>query len=209
MRTFGIRFEERDFDEGGYQNEMAAFLQVEHHELSARNALDRRSLSSSRLALRNADSQDRARARCSCSPRFVHEQGIKVVCTGEGADEVFGGYDIFREALVRQFVLRRPDSKCRALLFDRLYPQIFKTAREKKSFRQFMLHDSTDIQDPLFSHLVRWNNTARIKQFFSKNLQMELDGYSAIDELGPDRFPPTSGGGTCSPKRNIWKTRSS
>ena len=46
-----------------------------------------------------------------------------------------------------------------------------------------MLHDSTGIQEPFFSHLVRWNNTARIKQFFSKNMQAELKGYSATDEL--------------------------
>jgi asparagine synthase (glutamine-hydrolysing) len=182
VRTFGIRFEEPEFDEGGHQNEMAAYLQVEHHELSARNALI-------------AETFSRAVWHCETPilrtapvpllllSRFVHEQGIKVVCTGEGADEVFGGYDIFREALVRQFVLRRPDSPGRALLFERLYPQIFRTAREKKSFRHFMIHDSTGIREPFFSHLVRWKNTARIKQFFSKNMQRELYGYLAIDEL--------------------------
>jgi asparagine synthase (glutamine-hydrolysing) len=182
VRTFGIRFEEPEFDEGGYQNGMAAYLHVEHHELSARNALI-------------AETFSRAVWHCETPvlrtapvpllllSRFVHDLGIKVVCTGEGADEVFGGYDIFREALVRQFVLRRPDSPRRAQLFERLYPQLFRTAREKKSFRQFMLHESTGIREPFFSHLVRWKNTARIKQFFSKNMQGELDGYSAIDEL--------------------------
>lgn len=182
VRTFGIRFEEPEFDEGGYQNEMATYLQVEHRELSARNALI-------------AETFPRVVWHCETPilrtapvplyllSRFVHEQGIKVVCTGEGADEVFGGYDIFREALVRQFVLRRPDSKYRARLFECLYPQIFKTAREKKSYRQFMLHDSAGIRDPLFSHLVRWNNTARIKQLFSKDMRAEVSGYSATDEL--------------------------
>jgi len=182
VQTFGVRFEEQEFDEGGYQKEMAAFLQVDHHELSARNALIAESFPEvvwhcETPVLRTAP------VPMYLLSRFVHEQGIKVVCTGEGADEVFGGYDIFREALVRQFVLRRPDSPRRARLFERLYPQIFRTAREKKSYREFMLHDSAGIREPFFSHLVRWNNTARIKQFFSKNMRMELKDYSATDEL--------------------------
>ena len=39
---------------------------------------------------------------------LVRECGFKVVVTGEGADEVLAGYDIFREARVRQF-WARPD----------------------------------------------------------------------------------------------------
>ena len=46
-----------------------------------------------------------------------------------------------------------------------------------------MLQNTSGTEDPLFSHLVRWNNTARIKQFFSKNMRMELSAYSATDEL--------------------------
>ena len=32
----------------------------------------------------------------------VPESGFKVVVTGEGADEVLAGYDVFREARVRR-----------------------------------------------------------------------------------------------------------
>ena len=35
--------------------------------------------------------------------RLVRENGYKVVLTGEGADEVLGGYDIFKEAKIRRF----------------------------------------------------------------------------------------------------------
>ena len=54
--------------------------------------------------------------------RLVREHGYKVVITGEGADEVLGGYDIFKEAKVRRFWARDPDSKLRPLLLKRLDP---------------------------------------------------------------------------------------
>ena len=54
-------------------------------------------------------------ARCCAPPprplfllsRLVREQGYKVVLTGEGADEMLGGYDIFKEAKVRRFWARQ------------------------------------------------------------------------------------------------------
>ena len=55
---------------------------------------------------------------------LVRETGIKVVLTGEGADEVFAGYDIFREAEVRRFCARAPGSRIRPHLFRRLYPYL-------------------------------------------------------------------------------------
>ncbi len=54
--------------------------------------------------------------------RLVRDSGFKVVMTGEGADEVFAGYDIFKEAKVRRFCAAQPNSKRRPLLLKKLYP---------------------------------------------------------------------------------------
>jgi asparagine synthase (glutamine-hydrolysing) len=182
VRTFGVRFEDEALDEGAYQTEMAAALGVEHRELHARNALIAEAFP---RAVRHCEAPilRTAPVPMFLLSRYVREQGIKVVCTGEGADEVFGGYDIFREALVRRFVLRHPESARRARLFERLYPQIFRTARERSSLREFMSRGPKDVREPFFSHIVRWTNTARIKQFFSKDLRASLAGYSATAEL--------------------------
>lgn len=54
--------------------------------------------------------------------RLVRDQGVKVVLTGEGADEMFAGYDLFKEGKIRRFWGRQPESELRPLLLDRLYP---------------------------------------------------------------------------------------
>ena len=55
--------------------------------------------------------------RTAAAPLFllselVRKSGIKAVLTGEGADEMLGGYDLFREAKIRAFWARQPESRC-------------------------------------------------------------------------------------------------
>ena len=65
--------------------------------------------------------------RAAPAPMFllsqaVSESGFKVVVTGEGADEVLAGYDVFREARVREFLARDPASPVRRRALELLYP---------------------------------------------------------------------------------------
>jgi asparagine synthase (glutamine-hydrolysing) len=190
VQTFAIRFQEQDFDEGNYQNKMVAHLKVRHREMEAGNELIAESVPdvvwyAEKPLLRTAP------VPMFLLSRFVQQQGIKVVCTGEGADEVFGGYDIFREALVKRFIARQPKSAIRPLLLEQLYPQIFKNERQKAAFRNFILQNSSDVENPLYSHLIRWENTSRIKQFFSKELAAEIGDYSAVEQctrILPENF---------------------
>ncbi|PQP33524.1 asparagine synthetase B, partial [Desulfobacteraceae bacterium SEEP-SAG9] len=48
--------------------------------------------------------------------KLVRQNNFKVVLTGEGADEIFAGYNIFKEDRVRRFWARHPDSKLRPRL---------------------------------------------------------------------------------------------
>lgn len=166
LQTFGIRFEEDAFDEGDSQKAMVSHLGVKHSEITATN---QRIAESFPEVIYHGE---KPILRTAPAPLFllsekVRNAGLKVVLTGEGADEVFGGYNIFREAKIRHFWARQPDSQKRAALLEKLYPYIFNNPRMAATLRAFFARDLENTDDPLYSHRIRWSNTAKIKTFLS------------------------------------------
>ena len=119
LRSFSITFEDAEFDEKIYQDEASAFLGTQHSNVSC---------SSDDIAQVFPDviwHTEQPVIRTAPAPMFllsrlVHENGFKVVLTGEGADEVLGGYDIFKEVKIRRFWGRNLESQWRPLLLKRL-----------------------------------------------------------------------------------------
>ncbi len=181
-RTFGIRFEHDGFDEGSHQKRMASFLGTNHTELRATNE---------RIGLALTDCLwhcEKPLLRTAPIPLFllsdvVNRNGYKVVLTGEGADEVFGGYNIFREAKARRFWAKFPDSNRRSGLIGELYPYIFKNPRLKRSLQTFFKRGLDKTDDPIFSHLIRWENTGRLKKLFSADLAEETKSYNGYEQV--------------------------
>ena len=92
---------------------------------------------------------------------LVRDAGMKVVLTGEGADELLAGYSIFKEDRVRRFWARRPDSAMRPALFARLHPEVQAGgARSTDMWARFFGRDLAAVDQPFYAHLVRWSNTA-------------------------------------------------
>ena len=182
VRTFGIRFEQDGFDEGEHQNRMVSFLKTNHTEIQATNE---------KIGVSLPDCLwhcEKPLLRTAPIPLFllseaVHESGFKVVLTGEGADEVFGGYNIFREAKVRRFWAKYPDSQGRAELIGQLYPYIFNNPRLKRMLQSFFAKGLDKTDDPLFSHLIRWDNTSKIKTFFSHELREAIGEYCGYEQV--------------------------
>lgn len=195
VRTFGVTFEENRFDESAYQRRMANYLSVNHSEVAATTGKIRENFKQVVWCA------EKPMLRTAPIPLFllsqkVHESKIKVVLTGEGADEFFGGYDIFRETLARRFWAKNPDSSFRFRPMEHLYPDIFTTKRARTTMRGFFGQGLADVDHPFYSHLPRWNTTARSKVFFSSGLRDALRGYRGLDDCAlhlPDNFDKLDG----------------
>ena len=181
--TFSLRFEDTEYDETAFQREMAERLETDHHEVVVTRADIARVLPevvfhAERPILRTAP------APLFLLSRLVRDSGIKVVLTGEGADEMFAGYDLFREAKVRHFWARQPDSRLRPKLLERLYPYLARSPTSQRAMaRQFFGRDLANAGSPGFSHDPRWRTTSALKRLFSTRTREALEGRDARSEL--------------------------
>jgi len=183
LRTFSVTFESREFDESKQQQEMVQALKTRHDQIQCSTADIARAFPN---VIRHTE---RPILRTAPAPLFalsdlVHAKGFKVVLTGEGADELFAGYDIFKEAKLRRFCARQPDSYLRPLLFRRLYPYLPLLQGQSHTYlAAFFGGGGAELDDPLYSHLPRFRTTAGAKVFLSRDLRRELGDYDALAEL--------------------------
>lgn len=176
LQTFSIGFDDAGLDESSHQRTVVRHLQTEHNHVQCSlgdiaHVFPRTILHSESPVLRTAP------APMQLLSRLVRQSNVKVVLTGEGADEVLGGYDIFKEAKVRQFWARQPESTWRPALLKRLYPYLdLTTAQSAAYLKEFFGVGLQRPEDPFFSHLPRWATTAQCKLFFSEEFRAQIDG---------------------------------
>ena len=183
LRTFSVSFEDREFDEGAYQRQASRFLNTQHSDVPC-SYQDIAQIFPEVIRHTEQPILRTAPAPFFLLSKLVRESGFKVVLTGEGADEMLGGYDIFKEAKIREFWGRNASSQWRPLLLKRLYPYMDGIQRQSPAYlKNFFRVSEQDLASPFFSHLPRWELTAKLKMMLSDAAQSELRHQNALTEL--------------------------
>ena len=184
LKTFGIRFEDDKYDEGSYQTELVKRLNVNHLEIIAKSDNIGSTFPNvlwhiEKPILRTAP------VPLYMLSNLVHQENLKVVLTGEGADEFFGGYNIFRETKVRWFWGRNPQSKLRPMLLAKLYPYILNDPKLLPTLKASFKTGIEDTNYNYFSHLIRWQNTNKIKNFLLDDFKqlLNINNYNKFDKF--------------------------
>ncbi|MEA3463408.1 MAG: asparagine synthase (glutamine-hydrolyzing), partial [Bacteroidota bacterium] len=185
LNTFSLGFQSGEFDETAFQQSVSKQLDTRHNSICC---------SDTDIADNFAQvlwHTEIPLLRTGAVPMFllsglVNDHGIKVVITGEGADEFLGGYNIFKEAIIREFWSKEPSSQIRPLLLQKLYPYLAQfQGRNSAMLRLFFGYCLEDSDSPVYSHLIRWNNSKHIREHIRKDF---LNG-SASDPV--DAFVST------------------
>lgn len=183
LRSFSLTFDDAEFDESEHQQTMVRHLDTQHSAIGCGRphiAAD---------FARTVWHSETPLVRTAPTPMLrladsVRAAGYKVVLTGEGADEVFGGYDLFKEARIRRFVAQLPGSARRSRIVERLYPYLARSPGGSNALAQrFFTGGPLDAADPTFAHQTRLATTRRAWAFFTPDLQQALARHDPAAQL--------------------------
>lgn len=191
LNTFSIGFSDATYDETAFQQEASKYLNTNHRSITCTNE-DISEIFPKVIWHAESPMLRTAPAPMYNLSKFVRSNHIKVVITGEGADEMLAGYDIFKEMVIRRFWASEPNSKFRPLLLKKLYPYIPQISNANAlALKLFYGYKLTDVDVPYYSHLMRWNNGRHILKFLHPNHQQtieEFDPYQKWMAIKPQGF---------------------
>jgi asparagine synthase (glutamine-hydrolysing) len=168
LNTFSIQFGEKEFDESKFQTDAVNYFGTNHKSITCTSqdiaeCFPKVVWHSEIPMIRTAP------APMMLLSKLVKDNNIKVVITGEGADEMLAGYNIFKEGEIRRFWSKFPDSKFRPLLLTKLYPYLPQMQKANPNIlKMFFGFKLDETENPLFSHLLRWNNSGHISKYLNE-----------------------------------------
>lgn len=189
LKTYSLSFQDNTYDERKFQKIVAAKFKTIHNECN----IDKQDISTKLLdVIWHTESpifRTAPIALYNLSSK-VSKDGIKVVLSGEGSDEIFLGYDIFKEVKLREKWKKNLNSKTIPVQFKKLYsylPHFSNPRYASMAVESFRL--SLDSKSLFFSHIPRWNNNAFNKVYFSSETKNILFNYDCIAEF-ENSIPP-------------------
>lgn len=182
LRTFSVAFSDPQYDESVFQRHVAAEIHSRHSVVS----ITQGDIATHLPAV--VQHVETPLTRTGPVPLYLlaklaRESGVTVALSGEGADELFLGYDLFKEVKLRLFCQRRPDSVMRPRLFERLYGFQGDARARRGDFWHTAFRDAGATDDPLFSHQPRLRLTARIKDYYAPAWRAEASRTDVVDDL--------------------------
>jgi asparagine synthase (glutamine-hydrolysing) len=181
LKTFSVTFTDKVFDEEAQQLEMVEYLRTDHNAVSCSyetigQAFPQAIIHTETPVLRTAP------VPLFLLSALVRKNQYKVVLTGEGADEILGGYDIFKEAKVRAFIGANRNSNCRPSLLKRLYPYLaLPPAKSAEYARKFFDTDASP-RDMFYGHRPRWTTASGTHHFFTEEIFKNT--WDPLEKLG-------------------------
>lgn len=186
FKTFSVTFEDKEYDESSYQKVMAGLIKADHHSLNITyDKVDQ--------AFPEAVYHfERPVFRTAPVPLFllseiVRQNDIKVVLTGEGADEILWGYDSYKEMKLMEFWSKYPDSKIRPQLIKKLYPHLSNYSDESQyGMMRIFYEDFLGVfNNELASLNIRIHNNKIMQNYFNKdhNISFDKDRFMAEFKL--------------------------
>jgi asparagine synthase (glutamine-hydrolysing) len=182
FKTFSVAFTDQEYDESAFQDEMVAFLGSDH----IRKTIDRDDINEHFLEA--AYHFERPVFRTAPLPLYllsdcVRQQGIKVILTGEAADEILCGYDTFKEIqMLSQWEkgARREDIlSC----LKNLYPHLSHYQDEGRLGFLEMYYEGFlgKVNGPSAGLAIRMHNNQVLVNYFNKewNLCVDMDSLEA------------------------------
>jgi asparagine synthase (glutamine-hydrolysing) len=180
LRTFSVAFRDPQYDESRHQLEVARAIGTRHHVLE---------IGTAEIAGAFPEVVEHAESpliRTAPVPLFllardVRANGITVVATGEGADELFWGYDLYKEVALRELYKTEPERA--EELLGKLYSHLGPAAtRSGPAFRRFLLETGAD-DELLGSHITRAEATGAIKRLYRPEVAEALSLDASLGRL--------------------------
>ncbi len=192
LETFSVAFSDKVYDERQEQGEMVRYLGTDHHEVVCSYE------TIAKVFPEVVWHTEIPILRTAPSPLYVlsdlvRKNQYKVVLTGEGADEILGGYDIFKEAKIRSFIHRDLNSSLRPQLLKRLYPYLALSPTKSAEYARKFFDTAADPADLYYAHRPRWKTTSRTHVFLADRItnhtlqpEERLSGITnSLQGLGP------------------------
>lgn len=184
FKTFSVAFDDKDYDESEYQRELVNYINSDHYELKIDYDLINNNFMDA------VYHTERPIFRTAPIPLFllakaVNNSDIKVVLTGEAADEILYGYDSFKELMLLALWRKEPLSKEIDIVLKNLYPHLshFSDSKQFKFIKMYYEGFVNDYDNELAGLNIRTTNNKIITNYLNRDHGVKYDKDKLVDKI--------------------------